>query len=527
MNRPAAYLIRAALQVVALLAIATLAVAAVEERTGAPNASVLYLVAVVVCGVSIGTAGAIAAAAGAFLAYTYLFTEPVHTFAVNDPEVLLSVVLFLFVGIVVGQLAARQRSRATAAEAREREARALFDISHVLATRESTDDALAQIVRALAAETGMQRVWIALSDDPGRSRVAADTDGARAPGVAAGSSVPLPPGRVRVLQRTPGPEPPRWSTVIRPGTARRDPTGIETYRVRIVASGDALGSVWAARDRALGEPDEIQTRLLAAAADQVGQALARDRIGAETKIAEIARQSDALKSSLLQSVSHDFRTPLAVIRAAAGSLGEGSDLSDADRRANLAAIDREVGYLNRLVANLLDLSRIEAGSLRAHTDVFDVEDLLTGVLERVRPRLAGRRLDVDVEAALVRVDPVFFDASVANVLDNALKYTGDHARIVVSASAGDAGIVVLTIEDDGPGVPADSIGQLFQRFYRVPSAHGDARGGLGIGLAVTRGLVDAMGGSVLARPGTLGGLAVDLVLPAAFVERTSIVEAAP
>jgi K+-sensing histidine kinase KdpD len=323
----------------------------------------------------------------------------------------------------------------------------------------------------------------------------------------------------------------RWSTVIRPGAVRREPTGVNTYRVRIEASGDALGSVWAARDRALGEPDNVQTRLLAAAADQVGQALARDRIGAEAKIAEIARQSDALKSSLLQSVSHDFRTPLAVIRAAAGSLGEGSDLSDADRRANLAAIDREVGYLNRLVANLLDLSRIEAGSLLAHTDVFDVEDLLIGALERVRPRLAGRRLDVDMEAALVRVDPVFFDASVANVLDNALKYTSDHARIVVSASAGDTGIVVLTIEDDGPGVPPDAIGQLFQRFYRVPGArwgaHGDTRGGLGIGLAVTRGLVGAMGGSVLARPSALGGLAIDLALPAAFVEHPSIVEAAP
>ena len=137
----------------------------------------------------------------------------------------------------------------------------------------------------------------------------------------------------------------------------------------------------------------------------------------------MARQGDALKTSLLQSVSHDFRTPLAVIRAAAGSLDSDSALSPEDRHANTQAIEREVEYLNALVANLLDMSRIEAGVLRPDVELYDLDDALTQAIARVRPRLGGRRLELEVGPAVVRVDAVFLDAAVANVLDNAIKYT--------------------------------------------------------------------------------------------------------
>src|SRR5829696_592879 len=513
------------LRVAVSLGVATLAVALIEQATGVPNASVVYLVAVVACGLAVGTLGAIAAAVGAFLVYTYLFTEPVRTFTVNDPEVLLTVVLLLFVAIVVGQLAARQRARATAAEAQAREAGALFEISRVLATRESTADALARIARLLREETGMTRVWIALGDDPAGERVIATSDGAGEGDAVPGRSGQGTQPRVRVLQRTPGDEPARWSLVVAPGGSRRGASTNRTYRVRIEASGDAIGSVWASRGRDEPEPDRVQTRLLGAAADQVGQALARDRLADEARAADIARQSDALKSSLLQSVSHDFRTPLAVIRAAAGSLADERALSEADRLANLAAIDREVEYLNRLVANLLDLSRIEAGSLRARTDVYDVDDLVSGAVDRVRARLGGRVVEVAIAPALVRVDAVFLDAALGNVLENALLYTPRSSRIRVSARVADDTSTVLTVEDDGPGVPDTAIGRLFHRFYRVPGAEGEGRGGLGIGLAVVRGLVEAMGGTVSARRGTMGGLAIDFVLPSAGIPAAGVVDA--
>ncbi len=491
------------------LALATLAVEVLEHSFGVVNASSLYLVAVVLAALLVGTGGAITVAVGAFLVYNFLFTEPRFTFAIHDPGVLLSVILLLFVGVVVGQLAALQHGRAEAARAREREARAMFGVSRSLATRDTTAAALAQITQVLRTETGMQRAWVAIGTDPAVERVAADTGDGQAP---------APPARLRVLQRTPGDEPARWVRVQRPGAAAgRPPAQLDTYRVRIEASGEPLGSVWALRDRDRDEPDQTETRLLAAAADQIGQALTHDRVEERTRAAEIAEQSDALKSALLQSVSHDLRTPLATIRAAAGSLRPGVPLSDPDRQASADAIEREVEYLNRLVTNLLDLSRIEAGALRARRDVFELDDALARAIESIRPRLGMRRLEVSLGAPPVEIDPVFVDEAVANVLDNALKYTPDGATLRISAGSTEEARVRVTVEDDGPGVPDDVLPRLFDKFYRAPGAPGGSRGGTGIGLAVARGLVEASGGRVTARRSALGGLAIDLDLPMAMV----------
>jgi two-component system sensor histidine kinase KdpD len=499
---------RAAALVVVALVLATAAVSVLESAVGVPDASAVYFVAVVLCGVASGTWAAIAAAFGAFLIYNYFFTPPLYTFTIADPRAVLSVVLLLFVGIVVGQLAAMQRSRAEMALSREREARAAFGVSRILATRESTERALGQIAEVLCSEAGLQRVWVGFGPEPAKERITADTapDRPRRAGT-----------RVRILQRKPGEDPATWTLVMQPGPPSRGPGALDLYRVRIEASGEPLGSIWAERDRSLGEPDRTQTRLLAAAADQIGQAVARDRIAEEAKAAELARQGDALKTSLLQSVSHDFRTPLAVIRAAAGSLDSDSSLSAADRHANTQAIEREVEYLNALVANLLDMSRIEAGVLRPDLELYDLDDALTRAIDRVRPRLGDRQLELAVDPVVVRVDAVFLDASVANVLDNALKYTPPDARIRVATTRVDRATVRLSIEDSGPGVADNALPRLFDKFYRVPGARGGSRGGLGIGLAVVRGLIQATGGHVTARRSDLGGLAIDLELPLAAV----------
>ncbi len=496
---------RTVLVVAPSLVLATIAVAFLQQALGVPDASSVYLVSVVLCGLAAGTAGAILAAGGAFLVYNFLFTEPLYTFAIRDPGVLLSVVLLLFVGVVVGQLTAMQRTRAETAQAREREATALYAVSRVLATRESTRAALAKIVDLLRDRTRMERVRVALGPDAGGERTTADTSSA--------SRSPVPT-RIRVLQRMPGDAPAKWVLVHRPTAGPRSGKGLDSYQVRIDASGESLGSIWAERARDAGEPDRTETRLLAAAADQIGQALARDRVADATRSAEVARQSDALKSALLQSVSHDFRTPLAVIRAAAGGLDPDVGGSAADRRANAAAIEREVEYLNRLVANLLDLSRIEAGALRAERDVYELDDLVGLAIDRIGARLGGRTLERRVEPVPVEVDPVFLDAVLANLFDNALKYTPDRSRLRVSGRPGQ-GEVILTVEDDGPGVPVAAMPNLFEKFYRVPGSAAGSRSGLGIGLAVVRGLVEAMGGRVTARSSELGGLAVDLALPEA------------
>ncbi len=489
------------------LALATAAVALLEGALGVDNASAVYLVAVVFVALLVGTDGAIVTAMGSAALYNFWFTEPRYTFLIHDPGVLLSTVLLLFVGVVVGRLAATQRERAEAATAREREARALFGVSRSLASRTTMRGALRGIVEVLAAEADLERAWIGIGPDPATETVAADSGEGRPP---------VQPGRVRVLQRLPDDQPPRWVLVQRPGMIRASAPS-DAYRIRIEAGGEPLGSIWATRARSLGEPDGIQTRLLAATAGQVGQAIAVERSEDQTRAAEVARQSDALKSALLQSVSHDLRTPLATIRAAAGSLRPDGALSDMDRQASADAIEREVAYLNRLVTNLLDLSRIEAGALRPVRELFDLDDLLTRSVESTRTRLAGRRLDVDLRAVPVSADPVFVDEAAGNVLDNAVKYTPDGARIRVTARDLDPDRVRLTIEDDGPGVPDELLPRLFEKFYRVPNRRWSSREGTGIGLAVARGLVEATGGRVAARRSELGGLAVDIDLPATRV----------
>jgi two-component system sensor histidine kinase KdpD len=504
MPRHVPHLLRLVIAPVLLLVAATAAVTVLEQALGVANASSAYLVAVVLAALLSGTGGAVVTAVGAALIYNYLFTEPRFTFAIHDAGVLLSVVLLLFVGIVVGQLAALQRQRADTATAREREARALFGISRSLATRETMGEALRSILAVIAMEAGLDRAWVGFGTDPTVETIAADTgDGAP----------PAAPGRHRVLQRAPGDQPARWVLVQRPGGVRTA-TSHDTYRVRIEASGEPLGSIWAVRARDRGEPDRVQTRLLAATADQVGQAVSHERAAAQRREAEIARQSDALKTALLQSVSHDLRTPLGTIRAAVGSLRPGGPFTDEDRVAGADAIEREVAYLDRLVRNLLDLSRIEAGALRANRDVFDLEDLLARALQSVRGRLGSRTLEVDLRSSPVEVDPVFVDEAVTNVLDNALRHTPDGSRIRVTARDRAADSVVLTIDDDGPGAPPELRERLFEKFYRAPRSEGTRREGTGIGLSVARGLMEASGGSVTARRGELGGLAVDLVLPA-------------
>jgi two-component system sensor histidine kinase KdpD len=494
------------------LLVATLAVAYLQDGLGVPNPSSVYLVAVVLTALVAGTMGAIATSVAAFLLYNYFFTEPRHTFAMSDSGVWLSVVVLLFVGIVVGQLAASMRSRAETGRAREREARALFRLSRALATRSSTGAALPEIAAILGSETQMERVRIALSAGTaervvaGHGHTADDANGHFEP--------ELESSLVNVLQRTPGDEPARWVRVHRP-TGQAKAAHFQTFRVRIEVADSDLGSIWASRPRALRSPDRTETRLLSAAADQIGQALLQDRFAAESRAAEVARQSDALKSALLQSVSHDLRSPLATIRAAAGTLR--SDSLEPAAREGVEAIEREAEYLNRVVTNLLDLSRIEAGAVRIEIEAIELEDVLTRSIERLRPGLNGRQVNVRLEAPPVAADPVLLDQTFTNILENVVRHTPERTEVSISAGQLEDDYVRITIEDAGPGVARDALPRLFDKFYRAPTVGTSGRVGTGIGLAVVRGFVEAVGGNVTARASGLGGLAVDVDLRRADV----------
>jgi len=503
-------LIRGLGGLVLALGLATLLVALLDQVAGVPNASSGYLLAVIALAVQLGTTEAIVGAVGAFLLANFLFTVPVHTLTVLDPGEWLNLLLLLVVGVVVGQLAGRQRNRAESAELREREARGLFQVSRALATAAEASQAMREVVRILRAETGMSRVWIGLHGPSPLERVVADT------GL---GDEPAAPQRHEILRRTEGDEPARWVALHAAARSLRSVPGTDlaAYRVVIQVGDRPLGSIWALRSRQLGSPGREETRLLAAAADQVAQVLERDRLRRDATSVEVARQSEALKSALLDSVSHDLRTPIATIRAAAGSL---VDSADHDHGPVAEAIDRQAVHLDRLVTNLLDMTRIEAGELRPQLHPVLLDDAVTDTVDRLRSSFGGREVSVDVPQALppVLVDEVYLAAILSNLLDNAIKYSPDGAAVRVSACQ-PAETIRLVIEDAGPGVPDEALGRIFDKFYRVGPAAGGlppagSRRGSGIGLAIVRGLAEAMGGTVSAARSPLGGLAVSVDLAA-------------
>jgi two-component system sensor histidine kinase KdpD len=498
------------LAAIALLPLATVLIALAE---GPPlriaDASPLYLVAVVGIAVVFGTGAAIGAAFASFLLYDALFVEPRFTLAVDDPEEWLNLLLLLFVGVVIGRLAALQAERANDATRRAGESRALFRISRTLTTATSVADAVPIIVDDLLAETRMDRIWL-VRQESGREVVVADT-----------GQGPRPSNRIHVvLTRTPGDQPARWVQKHRPrqrpGDDPPDP-GVGLFRTTISVGDEAVGSIWATRPRTEGLPDREETRLLSLAADQVGLAFRREHLIETANAAEVARQGEALKDALLDSVSHGFRTPLASIRAAAGGLLDPEvTWSDEQRREAARTIDTEAERLNVLVRNLLDMSRIEAGELRPSLEALDVEGLITPVVERVTRTLGRPPVQIVFQGDLppIRADANLFDEVLANLLENAARYAPE-AVTRVTASACDDGRVRIRVEDAGPGVPAASLPRLFDKFYRVPRQGEGARRGLGIGLGVVRGLTEAMAGEVRASASPLGGLAVDVFLEAA------------
>lgn len=505
----------------ASLGVATLLVAILHYQIGVASPNAVYLLAVVVEGILFGTSAAIATAIASFLLYDFFFVHPVFTWMVGDAGEWLNLVLLLGVGIVVGRLAAMQRSRAESALRNAGEARALHAVTSALLVAPQTDESLGRVAAALLEATDMDHVGIGLGPTMTQERIAARAGQPPPAGI---------PSLRHVLQRADAGTAPAWIALhagaSTGGIAAPYRThvpyghGPDVYLVPLEAGRRTLGSIWATRSPGSAPPGETETRLLATAAQQVVQALERDRFAEEATSAEVARRSESLKTALLDSVSHDLRTPLASIRAAAGSLMD-DDLtwSPDELHATAGAIDREADRLNRLVTNLLDMSRIEAGALHVEVEACSLDGLVAEALEVRRGLLPeDRRLHVDIPGDLppVHVDPVLFHQVLANVLDNAARHASTPGGVWIGAEyRPDGDRIWVTVDDDGQGVPDEALSHLFDKFYRVPRRGEGSRHGTGTGLAVVRGLVEAMGGCVAARPSGRGGLSILLGLPAA------------
>jgi two-component system sensor histidine kinase KdpD len=449
----------------------------VLEQVSLANVSMLYLLAVLATAVAYGRGPAIFASVSAFCIFDFFFVQPHHQFTVSDPAEWVSLLFFLLTAIVTGQLAADQRQRAREARQREREAVVLYDVVRMLSEGNS-DRVLEQVAERMRGELELQAVGIELWQSDGTTTW-----------VSAG-----PPEALAVARHA-------------SATARPD---VHMAPVRV--SERRVGSVFL-----LGTShrfDAVDDRLVSAVATQIGVAHERARLREEATETEILRRTDLLRAALLNAVSHDLRTPLATIIASAGSLRQQDVAWTEEEREDFArAIEEEATHLNRLVTNLLDLSRIEGGSLRPQQSWQDLEAVIDDVVDRLRPVTHQHHLHVDISDGLppVWLDPVEIGEVVYNLIENATKYAPPDTDIDLTVHA-ESGSVVVNVEDRGPGIPAAALPHLFDPLYRASDGRPRSTG-LGLGLAIVKGLVEAHGGRVWAQNRADGGARFTFTLP--------------
>lgn len=491
------------------LALATVLLVPVREHLGLLNVGLLYLLFVVVIAARWGWGPGVFASVVANLLVNFFFVPPFHAFTVQAPANVLALLVFLGVAALTSALLARARAGEAAARRREGETAILYELSRLIIV----DLDLASILQAICArvEETFEAAYCAilLPGDAGLAAAAASGEprretayerSAAAQAFASGEAVHL--GEL-------GGRRPRIV-----GMAVRDrPAPVVYVPLRVAertlgvlqAVGHLRALVWTADEE----------RLLRAFADEAALALDRDRLIKESAQAEALQETDRLKSVLLAGVSHDLRTPLTSILAAASTLLQDDvDWDEATRRELLTSIEGQSLRLSRLVSNLLDLSRIEGGALRPEKERYDVGEMLEETIALAARMLSGHRLRLDVAADVGTAvfDYVQIGQVVTNLLENAAKFAPAGSQITVAARRhGD--VAEISVSDEGPGIPAVDRDAIFAKFHRLARTANVP--GTGIGLAISRGLVEANGGAIRVEDAPSGGARLVVTLPGA------------
>ena len=422
--------------------------------------AVLYVLAVVVAARLGGALSGIAASVLSFLSLNFFFTRPLHTFVVGAPEDLVSLVVFLIASVVVGVLFSATVEAKSRAERRELEARLVNRLATRLLSGESTDKVLAGFAEGICHVFELGRCEIA-------------------------------------------------TAFTRPATFTRTEVEGKPEVIRLVAQRRDIGeiTIWSSRDRRLSGDEHTVIQSLAT---QLALALEGMRLSVEVRKAELEAQASQLKAALFSGVTHDVKTPLAAIMAAVTSLIDGRDFSADQRGEHLDTIKQEAERLHRVVNNLLEVARLRAGALEPVKVASPIDELMESVLQRLRPLLGGRPVEIRVGEYVpeVPMDVVQIDQVLTNLLENAVKFTPAGSPITLSA-VGSREVVRVTVADRGPGIPKEDRVRIFEPFERAEASPS----GTGLGLAISNAIVVAHGGRMWISDNPQGGAAFTFELP--------------
>jgi two-component system, OmpR family, sensor histidine kinase KdpD len=426
----------------AAVAVVTGAVFGLREVMPVLSLGALYVFAVLPVAIVWGRAYAVLTAVTSMLAFNFFFLPPLHTFRLEERENWLVLAVYLVTAIVVSDLAGRARRRASEAERREGEEAALAELALALLHGRSVEQELVHAARPVAAALGVTAVRFEL----GALLGARDSEAA----------VPL-----------------------ETGTRRLGTLYVEDER-----------AVGLARDRAF----------ISAIASLLAVALDRETLEREAVEAESLRISDAVKTAILRAVSHELRSPLTAVRVAAESLASPElSLSADEQRRQVETVQTETRRLDRLVANLLDMSRLQAGVAAPVRELVSADELVVQALAELRGEDTRVEVSLPDDVPLVDVDAVQIERTLVNLLENALRFSprDESVRLAVSVRGDET---VFSVADRGSGVPASELERVFEPFTQVSP---DERGGTGLGLAIARGFAEANGGRIWveSRPG--------------------------
>jgi two-component system sensor histidine kinase KdpD len=452
-----------------------------------------YLLGVVSIAIALGRGPAVFASVMGVFAFDIFLVPPYLTLVVDDTEYIITFLALFLVSVVISNLTYQVKEQAIQAKEREARVTSLYNLSHDLTGAYSIDNVVLAILENISG-TLQHDLWLFLKDNNGDNEFTIwMTSGAAERSV-----------DEAVLFTYSSGQPSGPGTNSHPHSQTINlPLSTNTGRVGVLSiSETGVGGKIS--------PEKLQ--LLEAYANLSALALERIFLNRQASQAQLLKEKEQLQSALLNSISHDFRTPLATITGTLSSLDSGIEQLDPKTRQDLTRNAwSEAEKLNRLVGNLLNMSRLESGALNLQLEPVDVQDLIGATLEQMKSRLTHPvNIELPDELPLIEADFVLVEQALLNLLENAIKYSPEGAPIDISVHLSDECLFV-DVQDHGPGIPAQDLPHIFEKFYRVRQMPNP--GGVGLGLAIAKGILDAHQATLEAIPGETGGMVFRIGFP--------------